>query len=98
MDFGIAETLRNSVSRLTNTTSSGTLVYMSPEQIRGKDVGKESDIYSIGATLYEMLSGNPPFHKGDINYQILNEKVEPIINVSEKINQILLKSLEKRAN
>ena len=66
MDFGIAETLRMSMSRIDNTTSSGTLIYMSPEQLRGKDVGKESDIYSFGAMLYELLSGHPPFYKGAI--------------------------------
>ena len=86
MDFGIAETLRNSVSRLNNTSSSGTLVYMSPEQLRGKGVGKESDIYSIGATLYELLRGNPPFYTGDVSYQILNEEVEKIEGVSEEFN------------
>ena len=95
MDFGIAETLRNSVSRLNNTTSSGTLVYMSPEQLRGKGVGKESDIYSIGATLYELLRGNPPFYTGDVSYQILNEEVEKIEGVSEELNEILLKTLRR---
>jgi len=76
MDFGIAESVQGSMSRLENTGSSGTLVYMSPEQIRGKDVGKESDIYSLGATLYELLNSNPPFYRGDITYQIINKQPE----------------------
>jgi serine/threonine protein kinase len=84
MDFGIAETVRTSMSRIQNTSSSGTLVYMSPEQIKGRDVGKESDIYSFGAMLYELLSGHPPFYKGDISYQILNEKPVAIEHVSEE--------------
>jgi len=95
MDFGIAEKVRSSMSRLQDTTSSGTLVYMSPEQIKGKNVGKESDIYSFGAMLYELLSGHPPFYKGDINYQILNKEPEKIKNVSEEINSIILKCLNK---
>jgi serine/threonine protein kinase len=95
MDFGIAETVRTSMSRIQNSTSSGTLVYMSPEQIKGKDVGKESDIYSFGAMLYELLSGHPPFYKGDINYQVLNEKPKPLDSVSDKMNELILKCLEK---
>jgi len=95
MDFGIAETVRTSMSRIQNSSSSGTLVYMSPEQIKGKDVGKESDIYSFGAMLYELLSGHPPFYKGDINYQILNETPEPLINISENLNELIMKCLEK---
>ena len=95
MDFGIADTVRTSMSRIQNTSSSGTLVYMSPEQLRGKDVGKESDIYSFGAMLYELLSGHPPFYRGDINYQILNEKPEEIDSISAKMNGLLIKCLEK---
>lgn len=96
MDFGIAETLRNSMSRLQPTSSSGTLTYMSPEQIRGGEVGRESDIYSFGATLYELLSGNPPFYKGDITYQILNELVKGIDEVSNEMNVFLEKCLSKK--
>ena len=95
MDFGIAETVRTSMSRLQNSSSSGTLVYMSPEQIKGKDVGKESDIYSFGAMLYELLNGNPPFYKGDINYQILNELPKKLENVSKELNELILKCLAK---
>jgi serine/threonine protein kinase/formylglycine-generating enzyme required for sulfatase activity len=95
MDFGIAEKVRTSMSRIQNSSSSGTLVYMSPEQIKGKDVGKESDIYSFGAMLYELLSGHPPFYKGDVSYQILNEEPEPLSNVSSQLNDAILHCLEK---
>jgi len=95
MDFGIAETVRTSMSRIQNTSSSGTLVYMSPEQLLGKDVGKESDIYSFGAMLYELLSGHPPFYKGDINYQILHVNPEISEYISDRLSIMIKKCLEK---
>ncbi len=95
MDFGIAETVHSSMSRLKNTGTSGTLVYMSPEQLIGENVGREADIYSLGATLYELLTGNPPFYQGDITYQIINKKPLPLTGVSPQMNNIVLKCLEK---
>ncbi|MCK5852391.1 protein kinase, partial [bacterium] len=47
MDFGIAETLRNSMSMIQNSGTTGTLMYMSPEQLMGGEVRKTSDIYSF---------------------------------------------------
>lgn len=61
MDFGISETLKTSMSRLSETSRSGTAVYQSPEHLNGKQVGKESDIWSFGVLCYEILSGNPVF-------------------------------------
>ena len=61
MDFGISETFRSSMSRLKETSRSGTPAYMSPEQLIGKDVGKESDIWSFGVMLYELLAGKQLF-------------------------------------
>jgi len=95
LDFGISESVRTSMSRLANSSSSGTLVYMAPEQVKGKDVGPEADIYSFGAMLYELLSGHPPFWKGAIEYQILNEHPDTIAGVSGEMNFLVLKCLEK---
>ncbi|WP_300675293.1 bifunctional serine/threonine-protein kinase/formylglycine-generating enzyme family protein [Desulfoluna sp.] len=94
-DFGISETVKSSMSRIANSSSSGTLVYMAPEQIRGRDVGRESDIYSFGALLYELLSGHPPFYKGAIEHQILNEAVPPLEGVSEVLERLVHRCLEK---
>ena len=62
-DFGIARSLGGAEQRLTETgLAVGTPAYMSPEQASGEqDIGARSDIYSLGAVLYEMLAGEPPF-------------------------------------
>jgi serine/threonine protein kinase len=58
-DFSIAQALNPGATR--SATISGTPLYMSPEQITGKDVDSRSDIYSLGLLLYEMCVGHPPF-------------------------------------
>jgi eukaryotic-like serine/threonine-protein kinase len=61
VDFGLAK-VRDDVSPLTQTgTLMGTLYYMSPEQCRGEELDARTDVYSLGAMLYEMVSGAPPF-------------------------------------
>lgn len=94
-DFGVSESLRNAVSRVHDTPPRESLLYMSPEQIRGKTLGIHSDIYSFGATIYDLLSGNPPFVKGDIYSQIIHEPAEEIHDISKPMNLILAKCLQK---
>ena len=63
-DFGIVS-LQNEESDITKTGSIlGTASYISPEQAQGKPVSKESDLYSLGTVLYELIAGRPPF-EGD---------------------------------
>jgi len=57
-DFGIARHVEASMA----TFASGTPIYMAPEQIRGERLRPETDIYSLGMMLYEMLTGHRPFH------------------------------------
>lgn len=95
LDFSIAESLRRSMSIVKNTTLAGTIMYMSPEQIRGKSIGLSSDIYSLGAMLYDLLCGHPPFYQGDIYNQIIHEKPEVIPGVSTNMNAILRKCMAK---
>jgi len=70
-DFGIARSLADSASRLTTEQGrSGTLVYMSPQQLNGERSTHLDDIYSLGATIYELLTSKPPFYSGNVDRQI----------------------------
>lgn len=70
-DFGLAATLSESMSRMTaDLGSSGTPPYMSPQQLDGRVPKAADDIYSLGATIYELLTSKPPFFAGDIMHQV----------------------------
>lgn len=83
-DFGIARSLGDSVSRLTMEQGrSGTLVYMSPQQLDGERATHLDDIYSLGASIYELLTSKPPFYSGNIDRQI-RERVAPLMTERRK--------------
>ena len=96
-DFGIARQLQENYTRLTGTNIIGSPVYMSPEQYRGEDLDRRSDIYSLGATAYEMLAGCPPFDGPihSLTYQILDKPAKEIKGLSDELNRVLMKSLSK---
>lgn len=106
IDFGLAKL--SGRTRLTKEASTlGTAAYMSPEQARGDEVDHRTDIWSVGAVMYEMLAGKLPF-RGDyepaVVYSILNEDPEPLTNahteipleVEQLIGRALAKDPEKR--
>ena len=91
MDFGLAHV--SDVSAMTRTgTVMGTVYYLSPEQAVGKRVDARSDLYSLGAVLYEMVTGLPPFtgpSAVSIIYKILNEPAPRLRDVSPSLPPLL---------
>jgi len=79
LDFGIAREIQETLTRVTGKLSSGTLLYMSPEQLHGASPKPAQDIYSFAAMVYECLKGEPPFVRGQIEYQILNNPPPPLV-------------------
>jgi serine/threonine protein kinase len=99
-DFGTAMIMQYGASRQTSTM--GTPGYMSPEQIKGKVIDERTDIFSLGVMLYEMTTGQKPFHGQDIAtvlYHILNEEPVPPHEVNPSIplgvSSTILKALTK---
>jgi len=78
LDFGIAREIQETMTRVTGKFASGTLLYMSPEQLRGAPPRAAQDVYSFAAMVYECLKGEPPFSRGQVEFQILSEPPPPL--------------------
>jgi serine/threonine protein kinase len=78
-DFGISCSLSDTVHRLTTHVDPiGTPPYMSPQQAMGETPSHLDDIYSLGATLYDLLTGKPPFYRGNVVMQVLQNHAPSI--------------------
>jgi eukaryotic-like serine/threonine-protein kinase len=105
VDFGVAAAQSQTDTQLTKTGYViGSPKYMAPEQILGKKVDERADIYSLGVILYELLTGVPPYSRGDhmsVMYQHVQGKARPPIEINKTLppdlNAIVLKcmSLDK---
>jgi tetratricopeptide (TPR) repeat protein len=98
MDFGLAKIMGE--ESITEAGSvSGTVLYMSPEQLLGRTLGGTTDLYSLGLVLYELLTGVHPFGEGDPAYNQIHTKPRPPkelrADIPEKLNALVLKCLEK---
>jgi serine/threonine-protein kinase len=103
LDFGIAKAA--GLRRITFTQASsamGTPDYMAPEQVRGKRGDPRTDLYSLGAILYEMVTGSPPF-EGDNPYVVMQARVvgDPLAprqrndQVPPGVEEIILHAMER---
>jgi len=89
VDFGVAAAQRDTDTALTKTGYViGSPKYMAPEQILGKKVDPRSDVYSLGVILYEMLTGIPPYSRGDhmsVMYQHVQGKAAPPSDINREL-------------
>lgn len=91
LDFGIAKILSENLQMTKTGTRMGSVLYMSPEQILGKNVDNKSDIYSLGVTLFEMLTGKLPYitdgkSEFEIQHQIVNQERVSVKNFKPDID------------
>jgi serine/threonine-protein kinase len=101
VDFGVAAAHREGDTQLTKTGYViGSPKYMAPEQILGKRVDQRADIYAIGVILYEMLTGVPPYTRGDhmsVMYQHVQGKAKAPIevnsNLSPELSAMVMKAM-----
>src|SRR5271166_1295830 len=101
MDFGIARSGTDRGLTMTGTTM-GSLYYMSPEQVKGQATDQRSDLYSLGVSLYEMLTGQRPF-RGTSDYALMAAQLEqppkPPIELRPglppALNEIILLAMDK---
>ncbi|WP_372364960.1 serine/threonine-protein kinase [Candidatus Uabimicrobium sp. HlEnr_7] len=103
MDFGLAKDVQNDNKLSKSGDVVGTPVYMSPEQADGRKIDARSDIYSLGASLYEVLTKRPPF-QGESSMRLLHQifsedPIEPRLlnpDIPKELEAICLKCLQKK--
>ncbi len=85
-DFDLLRTIDDDHGVTKTGTALGTAAYMSPEQVRGRDIDHRSDLFSLGALFFELLAGHPPYGRGSIvslASRILTERPDSIAEVAD---------------
>jgi serine/threonine protein kinase len=96
VDFGIALVADSDVSRLEGVA--GSPAYMSPEQVQGLELDARSDLYSLGAVMYEMLSGQRPFRAGALGKllrQVVQSEAESLRSIRPEIPEELEEAVKR---
>lgn len=104
MDFGIVKIIGGSMHTVTGAVM-GTARYMPPEVVRSEPADQRSDIYALGITLYEMLSGKPPFEADSVMTVMMMHLNDPVPDIrplradlNPQIVPVLMKALAKDRN
>lgn len=91
-DFGIAKATGNATQTYDGKEAIGSVYYMSPEQAKGERIDAQTDLYSVGIMLYEMLTGKPPF-SGENAVQValkhVNDELRPLNKVTSRVSVAL---------
>jgi len=98
LDFGLARAASSKITRTGQVM--GTPTYMSPEQVRGQRVDRRSDVFSMGAVFYELLTGRKPFDGQSISetfYKILHQEPVSLENTAPELPTELLTPILRRA-
>jgi HEAT repeat protein/tRNA A-37 threonylcarbamoyl transferase component Bud32 len=99
VDFGVAAAQKEGDTQLTKTGYViGSPKYMAPEQILGKKVDERADVYSLGVIMYEMVTGVPPYSRGDhmsVMYQHVQGKAKAAIEINKALPQELSDIISK---
>ena len=107
IDFALAQKSKGGLAKLLNpkTKIQGTRSYMSPEQIRGGALDSRSDLYSLGCTIFELLSGKPPFTGSNANELLMKHiKTSPPTleaannNVTPEFGDLIRQAMAKKPN
>ncbi len=105
LDFGIAKSIDGKSKTLTKSGSKvGTTFYMSPQQVKGQILDRRSDIYSLGVSLFQMVTGQAPYNEDSSEYDLYNliinepfpDPAEFYVGVSEDMTKVIHKATAKR--
>lgn len=101
-DFGIAKNLHTDDEVTATGSIVGTWKYLSPEQIENRDLSPQTDMYSLGVMLYEMLVGHHPFQESTVTLMLVNHLQDPLpsitaerLDLPEEIDDVIQRATEK---